>query len=88
MPVIKLPDGKSLNFSKVVNGLEIAEKVSSRLNVPLNIVEKVDKRDYIVNFDRIKNELNFSTNFLAEDGIEEMVKILEDGNFDLEQSNV
>ena len=67
---------------------QIAEKVSSRLNVPLNIVEKVDKRDYIVNFDRIKNELNFSTNFLAEDGIEEMVKILEDGNFDLEQSNV
>jgi len=67
---------------------QIAEKVSSRLNVPLNIVEKVDKRDYIVNFDRIKNELNFSTNFLAEDGIEEMVKILEDGNFDLEQTNV
>ena len=67
---------------------QIAEKVSSRLNVPLNIVEKVDKRDYIVNFDRIKNELNFSTKFLAEDGIEEMVKILEDGNFDLEQSNV
>ena len=67
---------------------QIAEKVSSRLNVPLNIVEKVDKRDYIVNFDRIKNELNFSTNFLAEDGIEEMVKILEDGNFDLGQSNV
>ncbi len=67
---------------------QIAEKVSDRLNVPLNIIEKEDKRDYIVNFDRIKNELNFSTKFLAEDGIEEMVKILEDGNFDLEQSNV
>ena len=67
---------------------QIAEKVSDRLNVPLNIIEKEDKRDYIVNFDRIKNEINFSTNFLAEDGIEEMVKILEDGNFDLEQSNV
>ena len=66
---------------------QIAEKVSDRLNVPLNIVEKEDKRDYIVNFDRIKNELNFSTKFLAEDGIEEMVKILEDGNFNLEQSN-
>ena len=67
---------------------QIAEKVSDRLNVPLNIVEKEDKRDYIVNFDRIKNELNFSTKFLAEDGIEEMVKILEDGIFDLNQSNV
>ena len=66
---------------------QIAEKVSDRLNVPLNIIEKEDKRDYIVNFDRIKNELNFSTKFLAEDGIEEMVKILEDGNFNLEQSN-
>jgi len=67
---------------------QIAEKVANRLNVSLNIVEKVDKRDYIVNFDKIKNELNFSTKFLAEDGIEEMVKILEDGNFDLEQTNV
>ena len=67
---------------------QIAEKVANRLNVSLNIVEKVDKRDYIVNFDKIKNELNFSTKFLAEDGIEEMVKILEDGSFDLEQSNV
>jgi len=67
---------------------QIAEKVSNRLDVPLNIVEKVDKRDYIVNFDRIKNELNFSTKFVAEDGIDEMVKILEDGNFDLNQSNV
>ena len=67
---------------------QIAEKVANRLNVSLNIVEKVDKRDYIVNFDKIKNELNFSTKFLAEDGIEEMVKILENGNFDLEQSNV
>ena len=67
---------------------EIAEKVSKRLNAPLKIVEKVDKRDYIVNFDRIKNELGFVTKFLAEDGIEEMVKILEDGTFDLNQSNV
>ena len=67
---------------------EIAEKVSKRLNAPLKIVEKEDKRDYIVNFDRIKNELGFSTTYVAEDGIEEMVKILEDGGFDLEQSNI
>ena len=67
---------------------EIAEKVSKRLNATLKIVEKKDKRDYIVNFDRIKYELGFSTKFLAEDGIEEMVKILEDGIFDLNQSNV
>jgi nucleoside-diphosphate-sugar epimerase len=67
---------------------EIAEKVGRRLDVPLKIVEKEDKRDYIVNFDRIKNELGFSTKLLVEDGIEEMVKILEDGSFDLNQSNV
>ena len=67
---------------------EIAEKVSRRMGAPLKIVEKEDKRDYIVNFDRIKNELGFSTKLLAEDGIEEMVKILEDGSFDLNQSNV
>ena len=67
---------------------EIAEKVSKRLDAPLKIVDKVDKRDYIVNFDRIKNELGFTTKFMAEDGIEEMVKILEDGTFDLNQSNI
>jgi nucleoside-diphosphate-sugar epimerase len=67
---------------------EIAEKVSKRLDAPLKIVDKVDKRDYIVNFGRIKNELGFTTKFLVEDGIEEMVKILEDGTFDLNQSNV
>ena len=31
MPTITLPDGKNLNFSKEVNGLEIAEKISSSL---------------------------------------------------------
>ena len=58
------------------------------MGAPLIIVEKEDKWDYIVNFDRIKNELGFSTKLSAEDGIEEMVKILEDGSFDLNQSNV
>ena len=62
---------------------EIAEKVSRRMGAPLKIVEKEDKRDYIVNFDRIKNELGFSTKLSAEDGIEEMVKILEDGSLSL-----
>jgi len=28
MPNITLPDGKNLNFSKEVTGLEIAEKIS------------------------------------------------------------
>ena len=31
MPTITLPDGKNLNFSKDVNGLEIAEKISKSL---------------------------------------------------------
>ncbi len=31
MPTITLPDGKNLNFSKEVNGLEIAEKISRSL---------------------------------------------------------
>ena len=32
MPTITLPDGKNLNFSKEVNGLEIAEKISKSLS--------------------------------------------------------
>ena len=31
MPTITLPDGKNLDFSKEVNGLEIAEKISRSL---------------------------------------------------------
>ena len=31
MPIITLPDGKNLNFSKEVTGLEIAEKISKSL---------------------------------------------------------
>ena len=48
----------------------------------------VVKLNYHPSFFLIKNELGFSTTYVAEDGIEEMVKILEDGVFDLEQSNV
>ena len=32
MPIITLPDGKNLKFSKVVNGLEIADKISKSLS--------------------------------------------------------
>ena len=32
MPNITLPDGKNLNFSKEVTGLEIAEKISKSLS--------------------------------------------------------
>ena len=31
MPTITLPDGKNLNFSKKVTGLEVAEKISKSL---------------------------------------------------------
>ena len=31
MPIITLPDGKSLKFSKKVTGLEVAEKISKSL---------------------------------------------------------
>ena len=32
MPTIKLPDGNSLEFSKKVTGLEVAEKISKSLS--------------------------------------------------------
>ena len=31
MPIITLPDGKNLNFSKEVTGQEVAEKISKSL---------------------------------------------------------
>ena len=32
MPIITLPDGKNLSFSKDVTGLEVAEKISKSLS--------------------------------------------------------
>ena len=32
MPIISLPDGKTLNFQKEVTGLEIADKISKSLS--------------------------------------------------------
>ena len=31
MPVIKLPDGNTINFPKKITGLEVAEKISKSL---------------------------------------------------------
>ena len=72
------------NFTKQ----QIAEEVANYLNVPVKIVEKEDKRDYIVNFDRIHKELGFKTKFNIHDGIKEMTSVLESENYDLSQSNV
>ena len=38
MPIIKLPDGKDLSFSKEVTGLEVAEKISKSLSKQALIV--------------------------------------------------
>lgn len=67
---------------------EIAEKVANSLNVNLEIVEREDKRDYVVNFDRIYNELDFIPKYKIDFGVSEMIDILKDGKFDLEQANV
>ena len=32
MPIVTLPDGKDLNFSKEVTGLQVAEKISKSLS--------------------------------------------------------
>ena len=38
MPIIKLPDGKDINFSKSVSGLEVAEKISKSLSKQATII--------------------------------------------------
>ena len=94
---IKLCTKKLVNMPRVFNvgsndqnftKREIAEKVALHLKVPVQIVEREDKRDYSVNFDRIKRELGFNTKFNVDFGIKEMVSVLENKEFDLNQSNV
>ena len=38
MPIIKLPDGNDINFSKKVTGLEVAEKISKSLSKQASII--------------------------------------------------
>ena len=52
MPVITLPDGKNLEFSKKVTGLEIAEKISKSLA----------KQALIISVDGELKDLYFSIN--------------------------
>ena len=52
MPIITLPDGKNLNFSKEVTGLEIAEKISKSLL----------KQALIISVDGELKDLYFSIN--------------------------
>lgn len=94
---IKLCIKKAINTPKIFNvgsndqnftKREIAERVTAHLKVPIKIVEKEDKRDYTVSFDRIKDELGFKTKFNIDYGIKEMILVLENKKFDLNQSNV
>ena len=49
MPIIKLPDGKNLKFSKGVTGLEIAEKISKSLS----------KAALIISVDGVQKDLSY-----------------------------
>ncbi len=84
MPRVFNVGSNDQNFTKQ----EIAERVATHLKVPVKIIEREDKRDYSVNFNRIKRELGFNTRFDVDFGIKEMVSILENKEFDLNQSNV
>ena len=41
----------------------------------------VDKRNYKVNFNKVKKELNFSTKYSVQYGIKEIVQAIKDGLF-------
>lgn len=84
MPRVFNVGSNDQNFTK----REIAERVAAYLKVPIKVVEKEDKRDYSVSFDRIRNELGFNTKHNIDYGIKEMVSVLENREFDLDQSNV
>ena len=52
MPIITLPDGNKLNFSKKVTGLEVAEKISKSLSKQA-LVMSVDGQLKDLSFDFI-----------------------------------
>ena len=42
MPIITLPDGNDINFSKKVTGLEVAEKISKSLSKQASIISVME----------------------------------------------
>lgn len=61
------------NFSK----RQIANLVKKHLPGKINFVEKsTDARNYVVNFDKVKDKLKFSTKYSADYGIKEIIKKL------------
>ena len=61
-----------MNFSK----LEIAEKISKhiKLDIIKSNLEDPDRRDFIINFDKI-SALGFSPKYSIDDGIEELLRL-------------
>ena len=48
MPIIKLPDGNSIEFPKKVTGLEVAEKISKSLSKQATIISAAFDKDLLI----------------------------------------
>lgn len=68
--------------------LEIANEVINSLGGQLEVVQKEDKRDYRVSFDRIREEFNFYPKKSISNGINEMWNALQTRNIDPFSGNV
>lgn len=67
----------SENYSKRMLMEEIQKQIPEASVIYINRTE--DPRDYRVNFDKIKNELNFVITKRVPDGINEIIKIMKNG---------
>jgi len=66
----------------------LAEKVAKRLGAKVKIVPKEEKRDYVVDFNKIEKELGFKPNNDIETGIDEMAQALEDKVVSITSTNI
>ena len=68
---------------------QIVEKIQNylpKINVQYS-KNGSDPRNYKVNFDKVKNVLNFSSSYSIQDGIEEIIKYLQDENLETIRKN-
>ena len=63
--------------------IEIGETIKNDLpQINMRIDEtKIDERNYNVSFDKIEKQLEFITNYTIKDGVEEIKKAVENGDF-------
>lgn len=79
--------GEETNNVTVKGIAELVKKYLPDTDIQFLEQAETDRRDYKISCTKIKNMLNWKAKYSVEDGIKELVEMMQDPNFDTENSN-